>query len=258
MTKPNIDDTRFGETSGGVLDPGLSNPLSGKKDTGYLFADTPPAKEHSWLWNKAHQWFKYLNNLIDSSDNWSFPAGVAVGTVSGGNLQVTGDVLCQALDTSDTVTIGSNKNLILQGTGTIHHGPSTFTVPAVGFTVGPTGNTATLLSDCSAWILGTVTGVPTIVASLGLVTGDRVTTIVWEFDKVGSAAALTMALSSQNARTMTARDTLADVTSASGYVTVTRSAINYTLVANDAMVLLVTNANSGHRFSRATITYDHP
>lgn len=78
MTKPTIDDTRFGESAGGVPDAGLSPPASGRKDTGYVNGDVPPPREHSWLWNKAHQWFKFLNGLIDGSENWTFPANVAI------------------------------------------------------------------------------------------------------------------------------------------------------------------------------------
>ncbi len=86
MSKPTIDDTRFGETGGGTPAGTLSNPPSGTKDTGYVAGNIPPAGQHSWLWNKAHAWFKYINGLIDGSENWTFPAGVSVA----GNVTLQG------------------------------------------------------------------------------------------------------------------------------------------------------------------------
>lgn len=104
MTKPTIDDTRFGETGGGVPAGTLSAPSSGRKDTGYVNGDVPPPGEHSWIWNKAHQWFKFVNSLFDGSatPNMTLP----------GNLTVVGELITAI---TDTVTMKSSNDVILNG-----------------------------------------------------------------------------------------------------------------------------------------------
>lgn len=114
MAKPAIDDTRFGETVGGATG-NIAAPASGTKDTGYPDNATPPAKEHSWLWNRAHRWFKYIDALIDDADKWTFPGAVKVTTdLDCGTLTVQG-----ATSLKDDTTVSTGKKVILQGTGKV-------------------------------------------------------------------------------------------------------------------------------------------
>lgn len=73
MAKPTIDDTRFGETTLGVESTQVTDlaaiPASGLRDTGYPDNTVPTAKVWTRLFNRSHKWFKYLDNLIDSTDN---------------------------------------------------------------------------------------------------------------------------------------------------------------------------------------------
>ena len=130
MAKPLIDDTRWGQTTGGVestqvTDP-AATPASGLRDTGYPDHHTPTAKIWTRLFNRSHKWFKYLDAVIDNSDNWSFPAGVLVGATLG----VVG-----------AINVGNNQNILLQGTGRVRHGPVTVPLSCYAFL---TNNPSTL------------------------------------------------------------------------------------------------------------------
>lgn len=124
MAKPAIDDTRFGETVGGVAG-NIAAPAGGTKDNGYADNAVPPAKEHNWLWRSGHKWFKYIDALIDGADKWTFPGAVKVTTdLDCGTLTVQG-----ATSLKDDTTVATGKNIILQGTGKLKHGIITLQFP---------------------------------------------------------------------------------------------------------------------------------
>jgi len=176
----------------------------------------------------------------------------------GGILSSTGLIFGQ-----NGVTAAVNTHMTVSGTGEIKHGVREFGVSAMGF-VSPAfvlGADLSMDGPATTWNFGAATvGAVTLVADLQMLVGDRITSIVWIFNKGSNAAALTMRLSSVNgtALTKTTRDSLADVTSGAGVVSVTRSGINYTVVTGDNMRLEVLPGNAAHKFSHCQVFYDHP
>lgn len=65
-TKPSdIDDVRWG-TAYPVAPEGETEPTSGKKDSGWLINEKPPAQYFNWLFRKYYQWFDWINDrLVD-------------------------------------------------------------------------------------------------------------------------------------------------------------------------------------------------
>lgn len=116
-----------------------------------------------------------------------------------------------------------------------------------------------LSSFPSRWLFPNLTFGSVIQAAIiGLITGDRIVSVRWFFDKGGSASPLSMRLVTQNGTAGdTDRDVLSDVTSGSGVVSITR-VINYTLAEGDAAFLYVNAGSVNHQFHHVMLVYDHP
>lgn len=88
MTKPAIDQVRFGSTTEGNATYAVE-PTSGLKNTGYTTGDKPAAQHHTWLFNKLYRWFAYVDELLGGSTGVSetLKAG---GLITPGNISVGG------------------------------------------------------------------------------------------------------------------------------------------------------------------------
>ncbi|RKI39183.1 hypothetical protein D7Y27_22500 [Corallococcus sp. AB004] len=64
---------------------GIVEPNEGKKDTGWLLGDRPPAQHFNWFWNLVGRWLAYLDDFPNQEVTWrgkqSF--GAAVDFVAG-------------------------------------------------------------------------------------------------------------------------------------------------------------------------------
>lgn len=220
-TKP-TSTARWAATSGASI----IEPTSGAKDVGFQEGEQPTAETFNWLHKTAHLWFEYLND------------GALTGNHSvAGDLAVTGNL-----------------------SGWHTHGDTPLTVPASAFRVsGPAalfaaGTIPEL--DVSHWYFS-ASAAGTIVAPIQLPVGKRIKSITWNFNKAGSAAALTMRLRKRTGTTTTTIDTLADVTSGASQVQVTRTP-NYAIEAGRQVWLEVQGGNVSHVFGWADIVYDQP
>lgn len=284
-TKP-TDVARWANVGGSI-----TVPPSGKQDVGWVPGEAPPAEYFNWLNNSAYLWFKWL-----SDGDVSFHNVVATGTLAvtgaatfGSTVGITAALtaasaafsgaatfastvgitgaatfgstvgIAALLTASGGLTLGANTNLTLSGTGDLKHGAREIVVDTSAFAAS--GNTTFGMPSGGGGAPWSNWGTPpndTITGPVGLRTGDRILSITYHYSKGGSSAFLTMSLNSRNATTNTTRDTIADVTSGAGFVTLTRSSINYTLASGDAMWLQAQATNAAHRFSHAIIAYDHP
>jgi hypothetical protein len=274
-TKPAIADTRFGVNGADADAANVAAPTSGQRDTGWVTNQVPTSTVENYMKNRSYRWFQYLDAVFTAggaavgdmklSGGASFGGGLAVtgGATVGGNQTVGGTLGVTGLITATSgVTAAANQHVTVSGTGEIKHGVREFGVSSMGFAPAfVLGTDVSMDGSRTSWNFGAATiGSITLVADLEMRIGDRITSIVWVFSKGSNAAALTMRLSSVNgaALTKTTRDSLADVTSGAGVVSVPRSSINYTVVTGDNMRLEVLPGNTAHQFSHCHVFYDRP
>jgi hypothetical protein len=155
------------------------------------------------------------------------------------------------------LTVGPNQHVRLSGTGEVKHGDRECSVPGSAFIPQTNSTVGTPGFGGLVWSFGTPPN-DRISAPIGLQVGDRIKSITWHFDKNSNASAMVMTLETRNGPTTTTRDTLSDASSGANQVSVTRSAINYTLVSGDAAQLTVQAGSNVHQFSHAVIVYDRP
>lgn len=67
--KPTLDRVRWAETAGGTPAAGMTEPTSGKKDTGWAVGELPPRETFNWWEHEAYLWFKYLSDGALTGDH---------------------------------------------------------------------------------------------------------------------------------------------------------------------------------------------
>lgn len=74
----------------------ISVPAEGKKDIGWTTNEQPPSGVFNWLFNRAHQWFAYLDDLHSQTMAWTaaHTFGSTVGVT--GLLTANGDIVVPA------------------------------------------------------------------------------------------------------------------------------------------------------------------
>lgn len=157
------------------------------------------------------------------------------------------------------VTAAANQSVTVSGTGDIKHGSRTIVVSAAAFSPGNNFSSATINYGASSneWAMGAAPN-DNLGADVPLRAGDRITSLVWHFNKNTSASGMIFALNTRNVTTVTTRDTVTDVSAGGAFTTSVRSGINYTIQSGDATWLQVQSSNALHRFAHCVVTYDHP
>lgn len=83
ITKPTTL-PRWGEIAGsqGVVGANEVEPASGKKDTGWVPGEEPPAEYFNWWKRLVYDWIQYINDLANQAFTWTaahvFNAGIAI------------------------------------------------------------------------------------------------------------------------------------------------------------------------------------
>lgn len=97
--KPTLDRVRWAETAGGTPAAGMTEPTSGKKDTGWAVGELPPRETFNWWEHEAYLWFKYLSD------------GALTGDHSiGGQFSVTGNTILEKAAATDSSLLVARDN----------------------------------------------------------------------------------------------------------------------------------------------------
>ncbi len=182
----------------------------------------------------------------------------SVGVLTASNVTIGGTPnFTGAVTMAAGLTLGSNQNVTLSGTGDLKHGSRTLVVSGGAFQPGNNYSSSNIFFDPTSgqWNMN-VAPSDTLGANIPLRAGDRITQIVWFYNKNTSSSGMVFELTTRNGTTVATIDTSSDVTS--GGTSTTRSSINHPIVSGDATFLNVQSSNSLHRFFHAVITYDHP
>jgi hypothetical protein len=87
MAKP-AELPRWAQTALGALAANISDPVSGKKDTGFILNEVPTSGNTNWFWNTVYQWIKWLDSILDANGLIRRPAQVRHIPISDGQIVV--------------------------------------------------------------------------------------------------------------------------------------------------------------------------
>lgn len=207
----------------------------------------------------------YLNHRMKLYGEWCqyLSDGAFTGAHTfGSTVGITGAVTCSStLGVSDTLTMSANKNIVISGTGSLKHGDRELQIAAPGFMVS---------APAASWGSGSVAelsggeyyftnGAASVLeGSVPLAVGKRIKSILFAFNKGGSATNITFRLKKRTGSTTTTLATLTNGSSGSSVITDTMSAINYTIETGYRVWIEVTAGNSANVFDGCNITYDEP
>lgn len=159
-----------------------------------------------------------------------------------------------ALTASNSVTLASNANITLTGTGTLKHGSRTYVISGADFVGGTGGVTdeAILLHDSSTNA--------TYVAGVLLPAGARITSVVFTVVHGAGATNRAYGLKSRVLSTGIASTVVSttDATDDDGPFTVSSGALTTTLAAGSVYYLVATLSEADDAVHGAEITYDTP
>lgn len=181
----------------------------------------------------------------------------SAGVMSFSNTGIGASTFSGLITASAGVTAAANQHVTVSGTGEYKHGTRAINISAQAFSPGNNFSSASIFLNpsTSSWNMNVAPN-DILGASVPLKTGDRVVALNWVYDKNTSAANMVFELKTRNGTTVTVRDTVTDSTAGGTFTS--RLGINYTLVTDDTLFLVVTSSNSLHRFFYCKVEFDRP